>query len=147
MRKRAARFLLMLFAVASALAAAAGCSHNQGPGADAAFDPIRLGIDFYRGPLDHLSAVRTGTCPMHPGCSAYSRAAVEKHGPVIGWIMACDRLMRCGRDELRRTRPAWIDGERRFPDPLVRNDWWWNAPDNMDPLGSGRTWQVRVESP
>jgi putative component of membrane protein insertase Oxa1/YidC/SpoIIIJ protein YidD len=123
---------------------AAGCAHPGGSLRKPA-DPLTLGIEFYRGPLDHLRAVRSGSCPMHPGCSSYARASIEKHGPFLGWAMACDRLMRCGRDELARTRPALIDGQRRHPDPLVRNDWWWHDPARPNPLGPGRDWKVLVD--
>ena len=79
----------------------------------------------YREPLNHLAAVRRGVCPMYPSCSEYSRQAVETHGFVLGWIMAMDRLLRCGRDELKRGPSVLIDGERKFYDPLSANDSWW----------------------
>src|SRR6056297_1763426 len=117
-----------------------GCGHMGSPGS-APSDPLSLAIDFYRGPLDHLDAVRTGSCPMHPSCSEYSLCAIDKHGAWLGWIMACDRMMRCGRDALERTHAVLVDGERRYRDPLWRNDWWWDAPQRLDPLGGVRDWR------
>lgn len=80
-------------------------------------------VRFYRGPLNHLSAVRYGECPMHPSCSEYSLQAFEKYGPVIGWIMTCDRLMRCGRDELRLAPEILVNGKKKCYDPPEANEW------------------------
>jgi len=70
-------------------------------------------IDFYRGPLNHCSAVRQGECPMYPSCSEYSKQAFEKYGVFLGAMIASDRVMRCGREEHllvgqehRSTRPC-----------------------------------------
>jgi|GEM_PF-641832 len=82
-------------------------------------------IWFYRGPLDHLRAVRSGQCPMYPSCSDYSRQALEQHGFAMGAIMMFDRLMRCGRDEVHLSPPVLVDGRRRTYDPLEANDFWW----------------------
>jgi hypothetical protein len=91
-----------------------------------------LGI--YREPLNHLDAVRRGVCPMHPSCSEYSRQAVKKHGFVLGWAMAMDRLLRCGRDELRRAPTILVHGQWKFYDPLVANDnWWYSTGEEIDP--------------
>jgi len=82
-------------------------------------------LDIYRGPLNHLNAVKRGVCPMYPSCSEYSRQAVEKHGFAVGWAMAMDRLLRCGRDELRRAPTILVHGEWKFYDPPSANDYWW----------------------
>ena len=76
-------------------------------------------IALYRGPLNHLNAVRYGSCPMHPTCSEYARQAVAAYGPVKGWILAMDRLMRCGRDETAHAPIVQIGGEPKFYDPLT----------------------------
>lgn len=81
-------------------------------------------LAFYRGPLDHLQAVRSGACPMHPSCSAYAREAVAAHGPVKGWIMVMDRLLRCGRDEGDHAPTIYINGLPKIHDPLPGNDLW-----------------------
>ena len=91
------------------------------------FSPFSGVVAFYRGPLNHLSAVRRGECPMYPSCSEYAREAVARHGEVVGWIMANDRLMRCGRDETRLSPKVKINGEWRCYDPLDRNDFWWSG--------------------
>jgi putative component of membrane protein insertase Oxa1/YidC/SpoIIIJ protein YidD len=127
MKQKILRISLLLILFGALFLSTKGCASKTGfqePG----LDPLRMGIDFYRGPLDHLNAVRTGTCPMHPSCSSYGKEAIGMHGTLIGWMMTCDRLMRCGRDELRRTRPVFIEGDRRWPDPVSGNDWWWHEP-------------------
>jgi len=61
---------------------------------------------------------------MSPSCSAYSREAFQAHGFFLGWIMTCDRLMRCGRDE-NRLSPGILAPEGRLTqDPLSENDSW-----------------------
>jgi hypothetical protein len=81
-------------------------------------------IRFYEGPLGHLSAVRGGECPMFPSCSAYAKAALTKHGFFAGWMMASDRLMRCGRDEIRLSPKIFVDGKWKTYDPLENNVPW-----------------------
>lgn len=96
-------------------------------------------IDIYQGPLNHLSAVRRGQCPMYPSCSHYGREAIAKHGAVIGWMMAMDRLMRCGRSELSRAPLVQINGRWRYYDPVAENDFWWyrKRPHPSGPISSG----------
>ena len=83
----------------------------------------------YRGPLNHLSAVRRGSCPMYPSCSEYSELAIRKHGLTVGWMMTMDRLMRCGRDEIQLAPRIFVDGEWRYYDPVENNDFWWRQND------------------
>jgi len=106
--------------------AAAGAESHSGSWYDAV-------IGFYRGPLNHLSAVRRGVCPMHPSCSEYSRQAVARHGFVVGWAMTMDRLLRCGRDEVDRSPRIWADGQWKVYDPVDRNDFWWSDADLESP--------------
>ncbi len=80
-------------------------------------------IGFYTGTLNHLEGVRRGSCPMYPSCSQYSRQAVSRHGFVKGWVMTMDRLMRCGRDELKTAPRVFAHGDWRHYDPVERNDW------------------------
>ena len=91
-------------------------------------DLFSLSVALYQGPLNHLSAVRSSDCPMYPSDSAYSRQAVQKHGPIIGWVMAMDRWMRCGRDETRLSPPILVNGHWKTFDPLTFNDFWWSPP-------------------
>lgn len=82
-------------------------------------------VDVYQGPLNRLSAVRYGQCPMYPSCSAYCRGAIEKHGFVLGWMMSVDRLIRCGRDELDGAPRIFVSGRFKTYDPVENNDFWW----------------------
>lgn len=79
-------------------------------------------IKFYR---DYISSADGDRCPMYPTCSQYCIDAFKKHGPLMGWIMCSDRLMRCGRDETKLSAPVWINGEKHTYDPLSNNDFWW----------------------
>ena len=79
-------------------------------------------VEFYR---KYISTVAGSRCSMYPSCSKYSIDALKKRGPVMGYIMTCDRLMRCGRDEVRLSFPVWINGKRRCYDPVRNNDFWW----------------------
>ncbi|MCG8619816.1 MAG: membrane protein insertion efficiency factor YidD, partial [Desulfobacterales bacterium] len=74
---------------------------------------------------DHLSAADGNRCPMTPSCSEYAARAIEKHGPVIGWIMASDRLVRCGRDEVKLSPKVISNGQTFVSDPVSANDFWW----------------------
>ncbi len=95
-------------------------------------------IGFYRGPLNHLSGVRRGSCPMHPSCSQYSRQAVQRYGLTTGWVMTMDRLMRCGRDELKVAPRVFVDGTWKHYDPVD-----WNVGNAQDPKPlSGQVDQV-----
>lgn len=96
-------------------------SHDFPPPAN----PLVWAVEIYQGPLDHLSAVRWGECPMHPSCSEYSRQALKKYGPIRGWIMTTDRLIRCGRDEIRRAPRIIVGGKWKYYDPLHENDSVW----------------------
>lgn len=73
----------------------------------------------------HISVIDGDRCPMYPTCSQYSQDAFQKHGALIGWVMSCDRLLRCGRDELAVAPVIIIDGSRRCYDPVENNDFWW----------------------
>ncbi|RTZ95988.1 MAG: hypothetical protein DSY90_11890 [Deltaproteobacteria bacterium] len=82
-------------------------------------------LGFYRGPLNHLQGVRRGECPMYPSCSEFARQAIARHGLIMGWIMATDRLMRCGRDETRLAPKIEINDRIKYFDPVDDNDFWW----------------------
>jgi putative membrane protein insertion efficiency factor len=73
---------------------------------------------------DYISSVDGNRCPMYPTCSQYCIEALKKHGTFLGWIMCSDRLMRCGRDEIKLSDPIWIDGKKRTYDPVSNNDFW-----------------------
>ena len=73
----------------------------------------------------YLSEADGDRCRMYPSCSTYCVEAFEKHGALLGWIMTCDRLLRCGRDEIFLSNPVWMNGKRRFHDSVSNNDFWW----------------------
>jgi putative component of membrane protein insertase Oxa1/YidC/SpoIIIJ protein YidD len=66
-------------------------------------------------------------CPMYPSCSHYSRQAFERHNPIMAWILTADRLLRCGRDETRLSKPVIIQGRIRIKDTLADNTFWWSS--------------------
>jgi putative membrane protein insertion efficiency factor len=82
-------------------------------------------IRFYQ---RHISKIDGHRCPMYPSCSRYSAQAVKKHGLALGWIMACDRLLRCGRDEVRLSPHVKSNGRELTLDPVSANDFWWFSP-------------------
>lgn len=71
-----------------------------------------------------ISPVLGGQCPMYPSCSKYCIDAVKKHGPLVGWVMTCDRLMRCGRDEVKRAPVIRTQNGKFSYDPVSENDFW-----------------------
>jgi hypothetical protein len=90
--------------------------------ADHGFSPLRFLIELHS---DYISPIDGKNCPMYPSCSSYSLQCLEKHGFFIGWVMTCDRLLRCGRDELRLSPEIVVNDELRCYDPLENNDFWW----------------------
>ncbi|MCF8061491.1 MAG: membrane protein insertion efficiency factor YidD [Deltaproteobacteria bacterium] len=104
----------------------AGCASTGAPGKEQPPAPARALLSFYDKGLNHLSSVRSGTCPMHPSCSAYSREAFGKHGLVKGWWMTFDRLLRCDPDEVERSPRVLVRGTWKAYDPVSRNDRWWH---------------------
>lgn len=82
-------------------------------------------IQFFQ---DHISGADGNRCPMTPSCSAYAARAIKKHGLVVGWVMALDRILRCGRSEVNLAPRRWINGEPYVYDPVSANDFWWFTP-------------------
>jgi putative component of membrane protein insertase Oxa1/YidC/SpoIIIJ protein YidD len=116
--------MALWIAAAFGISGCAHCRQITGTHVSASSDPHSL-IDFYQGPLNHLSAVRRGQCPMYPACSEYCRRAFEKHGFVMGWLMSVDRLLRCGRDEMDSACEVYDHGSWKAYDPIENNDFWW----------------------
>ncbi len=85
-------------------------------------NPVLSSIHYYR---KYISSAIGNHCPMYPSCSMYCIEAFKKHGFIMGWIMTSDRLIRCGRDELKLSPPIWTDGRKRCYDPVSNNDFWW----------------------
>jgi len=90
--------------------------------ADQSSNPLRFMVELHR---NYISPIDGKNCPMYPSCSSYSLQCLEKHGLFIGWVMTCDRLLRCGRDELRLSPEIVVNDELRCYDPLENNDFWW----------------------
>ncbi|MDY6880911.1 MAG: membrane protein insertion efficiency factor YidD [Thermodesulfobacteriota bacterium] len=112
----------------AALGLLISCAHpSESPKGDNDVSPAAFLIKFYQGPLNHLSSVKQSGCPMYPSCSEYSIRCVQKHGFFMGWIMTCDRLMRCGRDEMALSSRIFVNGEWKHYDPLEMNDFWWSS--------------------
>jgi putative component of membrane protein insertase Oxa1/YidC/SpoIIIJ protein YidD len=80
-------------------------------------------IEIYRNTISKSDGCR---CPMYPSCSQYCMEAFQKHGLFLGWIMCSDRLMRCGRDEVKLSPHVLIQGEKLSFDPVNNNDFWWH---------------------
>jgi len=108
-------------------------------------------IYLYQEPLDHLSAVRPGICPMYPHCSKYALQAIDKHGAFIGWMMTFDRLIRCGRDEISLSPEIIANGKKKTFDTIEQNDFWWADPNtnttfkNIPSLDQSQAWEVSIE--
>lgn len=79
--------------------------------------PIRLFQKYLSGADGHR-------CPMTPSCSTYARQAIARYGVLKGWIMASDRLMRCGRDELKHSPSVMTRNGLRCQDPVENNVFW-----------------------
>jgi len=90
--------------------------------ADQGLNPLWFLVEVYR---TYISPIDGKNCPMYPTCSKYSVLCFKKHGLFVGWTMACDRLFRCGRDELRLSPEIIVNGEPTCYDPLENNDFWW----------------------
>ena len=116
--------MLMGFVVISFLFS--GCAHTGSSGkiSNEGMNPAWQFFRFYEDGLNHLSAVRAGECPMYPSCSAYSKECFRKYGLIRGWIMSCDRLMRCGRDEMKLSPKILVNGKWKCYDPVEENDLW-----------------------
>jgi putative component of membrane protein insertase Oxa1/YidC/SpoIIIJ protein YidD len=72
----------------------------------------------------HISQVDAArTCRFEPTCGAYAREAIRRHGPLLGWLMACDRAIRYHGDT-KTYRRALQDGHTRLLDPVSDNDFW-----------------------
>jgi hypothetical protein len=84
--------------------------------------PLRSVVELHR---KYISPIDGKDCPMYPSCSSYSLQCLEKHGLFIGWVMTFDRLLRCGRDELRLSPEIVVNHELLCYDPVENNDFWW----------------------
>ena len=98
-----------------------GCTHSSSTNnrLEAETDPwIMAWYQTYVSPIDG------DRCPMTPSCSSYAQKAVHKQGFFLGWIMTCERLIRCGRDETRLSPHIAENNGIRVWDPVWMNDLW-----------------------
>ena len=79
----------------------------------------------YRDYLSQVDGVRT--CRFEPTCGAYCREAIGRHGPLLGWIMGCERAIRYHDDTIAYPLTI-IGGELRLLDPVSDNDFWFRRP-------------------
>ncbi len=70
----------------------------------------------------YLSGADGDRCTMHPSCSTYAVEAFREKGPFMGWIMTCDRLMRCGGDEAKNGNFILKNNKRFVFDPVRNNE-------------------------
>lgn len=80
-----------------------------------------LGYRFYTNGLTRVDGPR---CEHRPTCSRYAYEAVQRHGAVIGTMMAIDRLFRTDRSSVHRQLPTakFHEGTRYYADPVEEND-------------------------
>lgn len=127
-----------LFICSFLLCAVSACGHlkERNGGLLETASPPSLLLEIYRGPLNHLAAVRRGDCPMYPSCSEYGAQAIATHGAIVGWMMTVDRLLRCGRDELHSAPRVFAGGHLKAYDPVENNDFWWGPSQKALPLST-----------
>ncbi|MBI3019041.1 MAG: membrane protein insertion efficiency factor YidD [Deltaproteobacteria bacterium] len=77
------------------------------------------GYAFYQTVISPADGSR---CGMYPTCSDYAYQALQKHGPLIGGVMAADRFMRSEDQAYYPPTPKY--GRTRLYDPLSENDFW-----------------------
>jgi hypothetical protein len=75
-----------------------------------------------------ISRADGNRCPMAPSCSHYAATVFKQHHPATAWILTCDRLLRCGHDEVRLAPRLWDNGHVRAYDPVDANTFWWRKP-------------------
>jgi putative membrane protein insertion efficiency factor len=113
---------LLLLMVCSFLAIAdTAPAHDSDPsenGSNQEMSIFLFPISFYQ---KIISPAVGNRCRMRPSCSNYSKEAFQDYGFFLGWIMTCDRLMRCGRDEADLSPKVWTPEGRLILDPLSAN--------------------------
>jgi len=97
--------------------------------AQVSLNPLHFIVHIFN---EYVSPIDGRRCSMYPTCSRYSIQCFERHGFLMGWIMTCDRLMRCGGDEIKRAPILYIKGQVCFYDPVENNDFWWYKPRRVD---------------
>ncbi len=70
---------------------------------------------------EYISPIDGDRCSSYPSCSEYSKIAFKKHGFFRGFMMTCDRLLRCGGDESKVSPIIEIKGKKYIYDPVENN--------------------------
>jgi len=69
-----------------------------------------------------ISPADGASCSMYPTCSGYAVNSLRKHGPVTGFVMTSERVMR------NHSGPQYPSIEKfghwRLHDPVEANDYW-----------------------
>lgn len=114
--------VILLFFFSTVLSANAGERPEEERSSFSAWSPA---LTFFQ---KYISKADGDRCPMHPSCSHYAGQAFKRHGAVKGWILTCDRLLRCGHDEVRLSPKVRVNGRLRSFDPIEANTRWWRNP-------------------
>ncbi|MBI3017555.1 MAG: membrane protein insertion efficiency factor YidD [Deltaproteobacteria bacterium] len=80
---------------------------------------FEYGYAFYQATISRADGSR---CGMYPTCSDYAYQTLQKHGPLIGGVMAADRFMRS--EDQAYYPPITKYGRTRLYDPVANNDFW-----------------------
>lgn len=110
MKKLCPEILLFLFLILQ------GCSSSFSDKGDPAYTSVMA--DLYQKNLSSISFVRKGECPMHPSCSQFAKESYSKFGFVLGTVLTSERLMRCGRDCLKKLKIVNTERGLKFYDPV-----------------------------
>jgi len=92
------------------------------PKARASVPSIIMG--FYGNYISQVDGTRS--CRFEPTCGDYARDAIRRHGALLGWLVACERLIRYHGDTETYER-IYHDGTR-LVDPVSDNDFWFARP-------------------
>ena len=126
---RAKRFFVLSF-IFCLLIYQTACSTSKGSHKKKAFHPAEIPLNIYQ---KFISPIDGARCRMYPSCSSYSKQAFVKHGFLKGWVMTCDRLLRCGRNELSVSPKIERSGRLYCSDTVDNNDfWWYQKPEHGD---------------
>jgi len=82
-------------------------------------------LSFYQKVISRADGDRD---PMYPSCSTYAATVFKRYNPVTALVLTCDRLLRCGHDEVRLAPQVYDKGGARTYDPVEANTFWWHKP-------------------
>jgi len=82
--------------------------------------PGRAVVSFYRTMVSPALGQR---CSLQPSCSEYFRQATIQHG-LLGMPIQADRFFREPSVVVEARHPVFVNGKRKFADPLSDHDYW-----------------------